>query len=305
MLAIALILDAIFGEPEWLWRRIPHPAVLMGRAVAWVETRLNKGEKRHIKGVAAVVVIIAITLAVTAPLGWSGFHGVIEVLGAAILLAQRSLSQHVYAVAAALNVSLDEGRKKVAMIVGRDPETLDESGVARAAAESAAENWSDGVIAPAFWFLVAGLPGIAVYKMVNTADSMIGHRNERYAEFGWAAARLDDLLNLIPARLSGLLICLIGGKRPALKIMWRDARKHKSPNAGWPESALAATLKIALAGPRVYDGVKTDDPFLNPEGRRELNAIDVSDAMTTLWMAWTVVLVVAIVVSVLYWSVVS
>jgi adenosylcobinamide-phosphate synthase len=290
MLALALILDAIFGEPDWLWRRVPHPAVLMGRAVERVETLLNYGGWRYLKGVGAVVLLVVLSLVIAVPLSWPGFHGVFEVLGAAILLAQRSLSQHVNAVAAGLKVSLSEGRARVAMIVGRDPETLDESGVARAAIESAAENWSDGVIAPAFWFLVAGLPGIVAYKMINTADSMIGHRNERYAQFGWAAARLDDLMNLIPAQLSGLLICMIGGRRKALKVMWRDARKHKSPNAGWPESALAATLGIAVAGPRVYDGVTTDDPYLNAEGRRDLEEIDIRDAMTTLWVAWAVLL---------------
>ena len=288
MLPLALILDAIFGEPDWLWRRIPHPAVLMGRAVGWVDARFNQGDQLYLKGVGAVLLLIALSLAVSIPLSWSGFYGVFEVAGAAILLAQRSLSQHVNAVAAGLKVSLAEGRARVAMIVGRDPETLDESGVARAAIESAAENWSDGVIAPAFWFLIAGLPGIVVYKMINTADSMIGHRNEKYAQFGWAAARLDDVMNLIPARLSGLLICLIGGRRKALKVMWRDAPKHKSPNAGWPESALASTLDIAVAGPRVYDGVTTDDPYLNPEGRRELTEVDIRDAMTTLWVAWAV-----------------
>jgi len=302
MLAIALLLDAVFGEPEWLWRRVPHPAVLMGRAVNWLETRINHGEGRYVKGIGATLLLIILALLVSVPLSWSGFYGVFEVLGPAILLAQRSLSQHVNAVASGLNISLEEARKRVAMIVGRDPETLDESGVARAAIESAAENWSDGVIAPAFWFLVAGLPGITVYKMVNTADSMIGHRSPRYAQFGWAAARLDDALNWIPARLSGLIICMIGGRRPALKVVWRDARKHKSPNAGWPESALAATLRIAVAGPRTYDGVTTNDPFLNAEGRKKLDAVDVSDAMTTLWMAWIVVLVLASIYGVLNYA---
>ncbi len=290
MLAMALILDAIFGEPDWLWRRVPHPAVLMGRAVDRSETLLNYGGWRYLKGVAAVALLLLVSLAISLPLSWSGFHGVFEVLGAAILLAQRSLSQHVNAVAEGMQISLAEGRARVAMIVGRDPETLDENGVVRAAVESAAENWSDGVVAPAFWFLVAGLPGIVACKMINTADSMIGHRNERYARFGWAAARLDDLMNLIPARLSGLLICMIGGRRKALKVMWRDAGKHKSPNAGWPESAMAATLGIAIAGPRVYDGVTTDDPFLNNEGRHDLAEVDIRDAMTTLWVAWIVML---------------
>lgn len=294
MLALSLILDAIFGEPERLWRRVPHPAVLMGNAVAWTDRALNRGEHRNARGILAVLILIAIALAVSVPLGWDGFYGIFEITGAAILIAQKSLSQHVLAVAEGLKISLAEGRKRVAMIVGRDPDSLDENGVARAAIESAAENWSDGVVAPAFWFAVAGLPGITVYKMINTADSMIGHRNEKYHAFGRAAARLDDVLNFIPARLSGLLICLIGGRRKALKVMWRDARKHKSPNAGWPESALAATLGIAVAGPRIYGGVITDDPYLNEAGRKDLSDVDIRDAMTTLWMGWVVLLIIAL-----------
>ncbi len=295
MLALALILDAIFGEPDWLWRRIPHPAVMMGRAVDWVDRTFNTGEQRTLRGVGAVLLLLLMALAVSLPLSWSGFYGVFEILGAAILIAQKSLSQHVFAVVEGMKISLTEARKRVSMIVGRDPNTLDESGVARAAIESAAENWSDGVIAPAFWFLVAGLPGIVIYKIINTADSMIGHRSEKYREFGWAAARLDDVINFIPARLSGLIICMIGGRRRAMKVMWRDARKHKSPNAGWPESALAATLKIAVAGPRVYGGVTTDDPYLNADGRHDLTEVDVRDAMATLWVAWVVVLLFAFV----------
>ncbi len=295
MLALALILDAIFGEPDWLWRRIPHPAVMMGRAVDWVDQKLNTGEQRTLRGVGAVLILLLIALAFSLPLSWSGFYGVFEILGAAVLIAQKSLSQHVFAVAEGLKISLTEARKRVSMIVGRDPNTLDDSGVARAAIESAAENWSDGVIAPAFWFLVAGLPGIVIYKIINTADSMIGHRSEKYREFGWAAARLDDVMNFIPARLSGLIICMIGGRRKAMKVMWRDARKHKSPNAGWPESALAATLKIAVAGPRVYGGVTTDDPYLNADGRHDLTEVDIQDAMATLWVAWVVVLLFAFV----------
>lgn len=293
MLAIALLLDAIFGEPEWLWRRIMHPAVLMGRLISWLESRLNAGEARRVKGCGAVFVMTSATLLITLPLSHPIFHGVFEVVGAGILLAQRSLASHVLAVAEGLEISLAEGRRRVALIVGRDPETLDENGVARAAIESAAENWSDGVVAPAFWFSIAGLPGIAVYKIVNTADSMIGHRTDRYEQFGWAAARLDDLLNWVPARLSGLLLCLVGGRGAALRVMWRDARKHKSPNAGWPESATAATLGIALAGPRVYGGKKTDDSFLNSSGRRDLSPTDVSDAVTLTWLGWFALLILA------------
>ena len=296
MLALALILDAVFGEPDWLWRRLPHPAVLMGRLVGWLDTMRNTGDSRRAKGALAVLLLVAITLMIALPLSLPVFHGVFEVVGAAILLAQRSLAQHVGAVATALRGSLTDGRREVALIVGRDPETLDEAGVARAAIESAAENWSDGVFAPAFWFVVAGLPGIAVYKAVNTADSMIGHRTERYAQFGWAAARLDDVLNFIPARLAGLLICLVGGRRPAMRVMLRDAGKHKSINAGWPETAVAASLGVRLAGPRVYDGVTTGDPYLNPEGR-EATAADVSDSIALIWMAWGAMFVIAVLIA--------
>jgi adenosylcobinamide-phosphate synthase len=300
MLAIALILDAVLGEPEWLWQRAPHPAVLFGQMVEWLAERLNEGRNRRAKGAAAMLVLVVVVGVPAWLLSVDQFFGVFEVLGAAVLLAQRSLVDHVRAVAKGLRVSLEEGRTAVSRIVGRDPETLDAHGVARAAIESAAENFSDGVVAPAFWFLVGGLPGIAVYKAVNTADSMIGHRGERFGEFGWAAARLDDAMNWIPARLAGFAICLVGpmslaGGRAAMAVMRRDAGKHRSPNAGWPEAAVAATLGLALAGPRVYGGVVTEDPYLNAEGRREADADDIADAIWLIWRAWAVVLAVAVV----------
>ena len=179
-------------------------------------------------------------------------------------------------------------------MVGRDPEILDGSGVSRAAIESAAENFSDGVVAPAFWYLVAGLPGIVIYKAVNTADSMIGHRSEHYREFGWAAARFDDLVNLVPARLSGLLLCAVGGKPASFGIMWRDARKHKSPNAGWPEAATAASLGIAIAGPRIYKGVLTDDAFINEAGQHRLTPHHIDAACDLLWRGWAGLFVAAL-----------
>jgi adenosylcobinamide-phosphate synthase len=296
MLALALVLDAVFGEPGWLWRRAPHPAVLFGRGIGWLEGLLNQGANRRAKGVVAVgVLVIAVWLPAWL-LSQEVFLGVFEVLGAAVLLAQRSLADHVSAVADALRVSLADGRSAVARIVGRDPETLDQAGVARAAIESAAENFSDGVVAPVFWFLVAGLPGIALYKAVNTADSMIGHRSARYAEFGWAAARLDDVLNWVPARLAGFLICVVGGGRAAVEVMRRDAYLHKSPSAGWPEAATAASLEIALAGPRVYDGVLTDDPYMNAGARTEAGPVDIEAAVRLIWRAWWGVLVVAVLV---------
>jgi len=294
MLAIALILDALFGEPGWLWRSVPHPAVQFGRAIEALEAVLNKGQDRRGKGVIALAALVVPVALIAVVLSFDIFFGVFEVLGAAILLAQRSLADHVLAVAAGLRESLEDGRLAVARIVGRDPQTLDPAGVSRAAIESAAENFADAVVAPAFWFLVAGLPGIAVYKAVNTADSMIGHRSERYRDFGWAAARLDDCMNWVPARLAGLAICLVGGGLRALRVMRRDARLHRSPNAGWPEAATAATLGIALAGPRIYGGVVTDDPYLNPEGRRQAHYGDIADAVWLIWKAWGVVVAVAV-----------
>jgi adenosylcobinamide-phosphate synthase len=293
MLAAALILDALVGDPPSLWSRMPHPVVLFGRLVAWLEARLNRGAERRRKGALAVAILLAVTLApallvAALPFGW-----VLEILGAAALLAQRSLAEHVGEVADGLARSLDEGRAAVSRIVGRDPQSLDRAGAARAAIESAAENFSDGVVAPAFWFLLLGLPGIVLYKAVNTADSMIGHRSPRYAEFGWAAARIDDVLNWIPARLAGALICLAGVRPAALRVMWRDARRHRSPNAGWPEAATAAVLGVALAGPRIYAGVITDDPYLNAEGRRDAGPDDIARAVVLIWRAWGALLAIA------------
>ncbi|HUF87812.1 MAG TPA: adenosylcobinamide-phosphate synthase CbiB [Thermohalobaculum sp.] len=299
MLALALILDAALGEPAWLWRRVDHPAVLLGRLVDRLERRLNAGAHRRVKGALALLALAAAAWLAAALLSAEVFGGVFEVLGAAVLLAQRSLADHVRAVADGLRVSLDEGRRAVARIVGRDPDTLDAPGVARAAIESAAENFADGVVAPAFWFLIAGLPGMAVYKAVNTADSMIGHRSARFAEFGWAAARLDDLLSWIPARLAGLMICLVGGGRQAFEVMRRDAPLHRSPNAGWPEAATAASLGLALAGPRVYGGVIADDPYLNADGRRATHPQDIEAALGLVWRAWGVVLGAALLAALL------
>ncbi|MEL6774288.1 MAG: adenosylcobinamide-phosphate synthase CbiB [Pseudomonadota bacterium] len=293
MLALAMIIDAILGEPKALWDRVPHPVVLMGRLITILEEGLNSGPLRHAKGVLALLILILVCGAPALFLSISLFQGVFEVVIAAILLSQRSLIDHVGAVTKGLSRSLEEGRSAVAQIVGRDVQTLDEQGVARAAIESGAENFSDGVVAPAFWFLLLGLPGIVVYKAINTADSMIGHRSDRYREFGWAAARLDDLVNLIPARLAGFLICAAGGGKAAAEIMMRDAWLHRSPNAGWPEAAMAASLGIRLAGPRVYDGALTDDPWLNAIADRPVTAKDIEASVTILWKAWAMLLAVA------------
>lgn len=284
LLLVALILDALVGEPRWLWSRVPHPIVLMGRLIDWCDARFNHGAQ-WVNGIFVMVGLSAGALAlgwiITAlPLGWLW-----QILIAAVVLAQKSLVQHVEAVAAGLRRSLNEGKREVAMIVGRDTGPLDEAAVARAAIESAAENMSDGVVAPAFWFLVGGLPGLLLYKITNTADSMIGHRTPRHEAFGWAAARLDDVLNYIPARLTALLIALTHGPA-ALRCAYRDGPKHRSVNAGWPEAAMAAALGLSLSGPRAYGGEMTADAALNSRGMRDATPGDITAATRVLWHVW-------------------
>ena len=298
ILIAALLLDATFGEPRWLWDRMAHPAVLMGRLVGWCDTRFNREGALKLKGtlVAAGLLLTGLVM------GWLihliPHHGVLESLTVAILLAQKSLVEHVRAVASALRRSIPEGRRAVAMIVGRDTGEMTGPDIARGAIESAAENLSDGVVAPVFWYLVFGLPGILAYKLVNTADSTIGHLTPRYKDFGWASARLDDVLNLIPARLTALLIALTHGWVDPKPIL-RDAPKHRSPNAGWPESALAPVLNVALSGPRSYNGVRKDYPWVWPEGRRDPGADDIDAAADALWRVWAALLAVAVVVALL------
>ena len=292
VLLLALALDAALGDPDRLWRRVPHPVVLMGRAVAALDHGLNRAawsEARRrqagvlaaaLLGLGAALIGFALGHALARlPHGWLG-----EAVVAGVLLAQRSLYEHVAAVATALDDGLAAGREAVSRIVGRDPQALDEAGVARAAIESLAENFSDGVVAPAFWYAVAGLPGLLVYKAVNTADSMIGHKTPRHRAFGFAAARLDDVLNLVPARLSGLLVALAAALRgaqagEAFRAMRRDAPHHTSPNAGWPEAAMAGALGFALAGPRRYRGHVLEAAWMNPGGRSALDESDVRAAL--------------------------
>ena len=301
---IALALDALFGDPGWIWRRLAHPVVLIGGLIAWLDRWLNRGNwsRRRLKmaGILTVLLLVVITgmagylieVSLRQTQGsYQGSHFVpIVALGlvASVFLAQQSLYRHVARVRSAFATGgLTAAREAVAMIVGRDPESLDESGVARAAIESCAENFSDGVVAPVFWLALLGLPGLVIYKAINTADSMIGHRTPRHRDFGWAAARLDDLLNLVPARLAGVLIALAapvarGSIVTSLRTMRRDARRHRSPNAGWPESAMAGALSIALAGPRRYGGSVVDDPFLNAEGRKDAMPDDIGRALRIL-----------------------
>ena len=286
LLVSALLLDAAFGEPRFLWSRLPHPAVLMGRAVAFAEVRLNTGAQRKAKGIAAMAGLAALAMAVGWVIHLVPDFGVLEVIVAAILLAQKSLVQHVQAVADALRLSIGDGRRAVAMIVGRDTAGMDGPAITRAAIESAAENFSDGVIAPAFWFLIGGLPGLMLYKITNTADSMIGHRTERYEAFGWAAARFDDLLNFVPARMTAVLIAAVHGCWTAGPLIVRDAALHRSPNAGWPEAAMAVVLDLSLSGPRSYGGVMTAFPFVYPEGRRDAGPSDIDGSVAVLWRSW-------------------
>ncbi len=281
VLVLALLLDGLIGDPDMLWAHVPHPAVLMGRLIAALDRRWNDPLKpdaqRRAAGVLALVVLVIAAVGIGLGLEYLcrriPFGSFFIALLASSLFAQRSLYEHIAKVMSAFaQGGLEAARVAVARVVGRDPQVLDEAGVCRAAIESCAENFSDGVVAPAFWFALLGLPGLIVYKIVNTADSMIGHKTPRHAAFGWASARFDDLLNLAPARLAGLLLSFVapvvgGDVRQSLSTMWRDAKLHRSPNAGWPESAAAGALGLALAGPRQYAGEKVDDPFLNPQGR--------------------------------------
>ncbi|MEX0305525.1 MAG: adenosylcobinamide-phosphate synthase CbiB [Leisingera sp.] len=298
MLVIALLLDAVFGEPKWLWSRVTHPAVLMGRLVGFLDCKLNGGASPRTNGVLAAAALVLCGFITGKLLSLPG--ALVEILIAAILLAQRSLTEHVAAVAKGLQNSLAEGRDAVAMIVSRDTADMTAPQAARSAIESGSENMSDGVIAPAFWFLIAGLPGLIIYKMVNTADSMIGYRNARYEDFGWASARLDDLLNLIPARLTGLLIALAGGQLRHWGAIAADARKHRSPNAGWPEAAMARALNTSLAGPRSYDGQMRDFPWVNADGTKSANAETINRSVALLWQSWALALALTVAIAAIF-----
>ncbi|PVA06344.1 adenosylcobinamide-phosphate synthase CbiB [Thalassorhabdomicrobium marinisediminis] len=284
---LAMLLDALLGEPRWLWSRVPHPAVLMGRMVSALDGRLNKLTRTS--GVVAVLLLVLVAaglgVLLAAVPGWW-----VEVIVGAMLLAQRSLAEHVARVADALRLSLGDARRAVAMIVGRDVRDMDGPAVARSAIESAAENLSDGVIAPLFWFALAGLPGLLTYKIINTADSMIGYRTPRYEAFGWAAARLDDLLNWVPARLTAALIWAVSGGAASRGAIARDAALHRSPNAGWPEAAMAPALDVALSGPRSYDGQMQDFPWVHARGRKDAGADDIDRAVGLLWRVWALAL---------------
>lgn len=290
----ALTIERIFGYPDWLFRRIGHPVTWIGGLISRLDTNWNREEddfaRRRRNGILTLLVllgtVIVVALALEYGLLFLPFGPILLALVAASLPAQKSLEQHVAAVATALRSGgLEAGRKAVSMIVGRDPEKLDEAAVCRAAIESLAENFSDGVVAPAFWMGIGGLAGGAAYKAANTADSMIGHRSPRHEAFGWAAARFDDVINLPASRLSALLFVAAAffipnaSPKDAMKAIFRDARHHRSPNAGWPEAAMAGALGIALAGPRSYGGQMIEARFMGAGGRTELTHEDIVRAL--------------------------
>ena len=291
---LSLLIERVTGYPNWLFRRIGHPVTWIGSLIALMDIKWNRESasfsQRKTAGVAALAVFVGLTLLIAwsaqsvllfLPLGFL----LLAVFGAS-LPAQKSLEQHVEAVATALEQEgVEGGRKAVSMIVGRDPQRLDEAAICRAAIESLAENFSDGIVAPALWLGLLGLPGGAAYKAINTADSMIGHRSPRHEAFGWASARLDDLVNLPASRLSGFLFVaaafFVEGASPrdAIAAIRRDAHHHRSPNAGWPEAAMAGALGFALAGPRSYGGQMIEARFMGEGGRSELVAGDIRKAL--------------------------
>lgn len=287
-LLVALLLDAILGDPDWIWRWLPHPVVWIGKLIGLLDKILNLRRNNALNfllGFAVILLLVGLGIAAGMGLRRVSDHSLYgagaAILFVAILLAQKSLYSHVKRVVDALkDPDIEVARQTVAMIVGRDPKQLDRAGISRAAIESCAENLSDGVVAPAFWFAVAGFPGLIAYKAINTADSMIGHKNERYHAFGWSAARLDDVVNLIPARITGILFALcapiVGGSIfRTLGGMLKEASWHRSPNAGWPEAASAYALGVSLAGPRQYGNQKVDAPFFNANGRKDAGKRDI------------------------------
>jgi len=270
---VALALDAMVGWPDRLYARIGHPVTWLGALIEALDKRFNRDAwlawTRRLAGVGVAIGVTALIIVIGA-----GLQAVVPEGGASVLfvgvlawplVAARSMYDHVKDVARPLAADDIEGaRKAVSLIVGRDPNQLDAAGIRRSTLESLAENTSDGIVAPLFYGVIFGLPGIMAYKAINTLDSMIGHRNERHGDFGWAAARLDDLVNLIPARLTGLIFALVGKRtRPAFRVMSRDAANHRSPNAGWPEAAMAGALGVRLSGPRIYGDHVADEPWLN------------------------------------------
>ncbi len=297
LVLLALLLDLMIGDPSWLYARVWHPVVAIGALIERGEAWLNHGVRRRRLWAGAVLTLALVALALG--VGWGLQHflrglaygWVIEVALASSLLAFRGLHRFIKPVERALRLGdLNKARKAVSQVVGRDPNRLDAAGVARAAIESLAENYSDGALAPLFWYALTGLPGLLAYKTINTLDSMIGHRNDRYEAFGKVAARLDDIVNWPPARLTALVFVVAAWLRlfrpplAALRLIKRDASKHRSVNAGWPETAMAAALNIRLAGPRDYGDYQVNDPWIG-DGPTQATAQDLGRAFTVFWTA--------------------
>jgi adenosylcobinamide-phosphate synthase len=293
LLLAAMALDAYLGDMNRVFNIIKHPVVWIGELISFLDQKLNRENRsdasRTVRGAIVVLFIVSLCFIIGLAVTWFGqnypFGWIVELFLVISLIAQRSLFSYVRRVGIALKEQgLSGGRTAVSHIVGRDPDQLDQHGVARAAIESLAENFGDAVVAPVFWYVLFGFPGLLVYKAVNTMDSMIGHKTERYKSFGFCAARLDDVLNLVPARLAGFWIFLgsffIPTSSPftGFKTMFRDARKHRSPNAGWPEGAMAGTLDIALAGPRKYREGQANDPWIG-DGRARVLPKDIKRAL--------------------------
>ncbi len=291
---LALLFEAMLGYPERVSRAIGHPVMWMGALVGALDRGLNHEDAPPLRRKAAGALALLVLTLTTGALAYLVQHWLLLMpLGmiplaiiASTLLAQRSLHAHVEQVALALeNEGIETARARVSHIVGRDTASLDEAGVARATIESLAENFSDGVVAPALWMVIGGLPGAAIYKAINTADSMVGHHSERYEQFGWASAKLDDLVNLPAARLSALLLISAAYLTPgasaseAFGTVLRDAQRHRSPNAGYPEAAVAGALGLALVGPRSYGGKPADGTWIG-DGRHGATADDIRAALT-------------------------
>ena len=292
LMLIAILIDAYVGDATYLTRYIKHPVVWVGDIVGALDQKLNRVNRgniaRLVRGILLVLFVIIVVSIFSSSVAWltliHPWGWVVELVLVISLLAGRGLYNHVLLVARGLEMNVQAGREAVSHIVGRDPTVLDEYGVARAGIESLAENFADGVIAPVFWYLLLGFPGMAIYKAVNTMDSMIGYKNERYRYFGAAAARLDDVLNFIPARISGVLIIIAAVFTPraspteSFKVMMRDAKKHRSPNAGWSEAPMAGSLDLALSGPRRYGDQVVNDPWIG-QGRARVTPADIHRAL--------------------------
>jgi len=313
---LSLLIELAFGYPKRLFDAVGHPVTWIGALIGWLDLTFNReihapGRRRLMGAVGLIILVLlpaAIAYLLQRAFGTTLPGIVATALLGSTLLAQRSLATHVKAVADSLDSGgLTAGRKAVSQIVGRDPDRLDQAAVCRAAIESLAENFSDGVVAPAFWLGVGGLPAGVAYKAANTADSMIGHKTSRHQAFGWAAARFDDLINLPASRLTALLIVIAALVTPgadaggAWRAVWRDAKKHRSPNAGWPEAAMAGALGLSLAGPRIYGGVTVEDAEMGAGGRREATAADIKRALRLYWTADGLMIGIFGVISIVFW----